>query len=68
MSKVLVYIIESEAGWGSKVDETLEFDTQEEAENYVKEYNNKYNPPRAVTPSWYMFARLAKDDSFGMAR
>jgi hypothetical protein len=55
--KTRVYIIESEAGWGSKVDEVKEFDTREEAEKFTKEYNDKYNPP-GPTPSWYMIARI----------
>ncbi len=50
-----VDIIESEAGWGSKVDDTITFPTKEEAVAYVKYYNDKYNPP-GPTPSWYMYA------------
>jgi hypothetical protein len=64
-----VYIIESEAGWGQKVEETLEFPTREEAEKYCREYNNKHNPPRDATPGWYMYARLEGQDPFsGMLR
>jgi hypothetical protein len=55
--KTRVYIIESDRGWGSKVDEVKEFDTPEEAKNFVKEYNDKYNPP-GPTPDWYMIAQL----------
>lgn len=51
-----VDIIESEAGWGSKVDETIYFDNEAEARKYVKEYNEKYNPP-GPTPDWYMVAQ-----------
>jgi len=51
-----VDIIESEAGWGSKVDETLYFDDEPSAKQYVKEYNDKHNPP-GPTPSWYMIAQ-----------
>lgn len=56
--KYKVYIMEYERGWGSKVDETLEFDTQEEQEKYIKEYNEKYNPPMPFgqAPDWYMVA------------
>ena len=50
-----VDIIESERGWGSKIDDSLYFDNEEEARQYAKEYNEKYNPPGPV-PDWYMFA------------
>lgn len=51
-----VKIIESEAGWGSKVDDTLYFDNEAEARLYVKEYNNKWNNTTEV-PDWYMVAQ-----------
>ena len=53
-----VFIIESEAGWGQRVDEIMEFDTKEEAEKYVKDYNGRYNTADSA-PSWYMRAELA---------
>jgi len=62
-----VYIIESERGWGQKIDETKEFDTHEEAEKYVREYNQKHNPV-GPAPDWYMYAKLASDNGFGMMR
>ena len=34
-----VVIIESERGWGSKVDDELYFDNEAEAREYVREYN-----------------------------
>ena len=49
-----VDIIESERGWGQKVDDVKFFDTLEEAETFVKEYNAKNNLP--YVPDWYMFA------------
>lgn len=55
--EVKVYIIESEAGWGQKVDEVKEFPSVEEAEAFCREYNSKNNLP--TTPDWYMYARLA---------
>ena len=55
-----VDIIESEAGWGQKIDETIQFDKLEEAEKFVYDYNQKYNPPKENTPSWYMIAVLRK--------
>jgi len=53
-----VDIIESERGWGSKVDETLYFDNQAEAVKYAEDYNKKYNTATEV-PDWYMYARYA---------
>lgn len=57
-----VFIIESELGWGQKVDEVLEFPTKEEAEKFCKIYNDKYNPP-GPAPNWYMYARLEDEIS-----
>lgn len=53
-----VNIIESERGWGSKIDETLYFDNEEEARQYAIDYNNKYNTAKEV-PDWYMVAEYA---------
>jgi len=64
---IKVYIIESEAGWGQKVDEVKEFDTREEAEQFCRDYNNKHNPPSNNTPDWYMYAKL-EGQGFGMLR
>lgn len=50
-----VNIIESESGWGSKIDEIKYFDNEQEAREFVKSYNDKYNPPGPV-PDWYMIA------------
>jgi hypothetical protein len=55
-----VVIIESEAGWGSKVDDELYFDNEPEAIQYVKDYNDRHNPPLKKgesVPSWYMIAQ-----------
>lgn len=54
---VKVLIIESERGWGAKVDEVKEFDTKELAEAFIKEYNSKNTED--TVPDWYMYARLA---------
>jgi hypothetical protein len=45
MEKVKVEIIESERGWGSKVDEVKYFEasTVEEATKLAKDFCNKYN-------------------------
>ena len=50
-----VVIIESERGWGQKVDETIYYDNEAEAKQFVKDYNEKYNPP-GPAPDWYMMA------------
>lgn len=55
----IVDIVESERGWGSKVDETIYFDIEVEAKKYVEDYNAKYNPPLKpgeMAPDWYMIA------------
>jgi len=64
---VKVLIIESERGWGQRIDEVKEFPTQEAAYQFCKDYNNKYNPI-GETPDWYMYARLENQEEFGMIR
>lgn len=57
-----VNIIESERGWGSKIDETIYFDNEAEARQYAKAYNDKHNPPLKPgegVPDWYMIAEYA---------
>lgn len=49
-----VDLIEYERGWGSKVDDTLYFDNEEEAREYVSKFNAK-NTAKEV-PDWYMIA------------
>ena len=51
-----VDIVEYKRGRGSKVDETLYFDNEKEAKEYVHTYNQKYNPP-GPAPDWYMIAQ-----------
>ena len=53
--KTKVLMIESEAGWGQRVDETKEFDTREEAVKWANAYNKKWNN-EPKTPSWYIKA------------
>ena len=50
-----VTVIESERGWGQRVDEYRRFETKEEAQKWVKDYN-KDNNLRDV-PDWYMYAQ-----------
>lgn len=64
MKAFKAYVIEGEAGWGTKIDETLEFPTAEERDAWVKAYNEKYNPDLGKTsrvPDWYMIAKSASD-------
>jgi hypothetical protein len=49
-----VDIIESERGWGQKLDETLYFDNEPEAREYVRKYNSQNTAKE--TPDWYMYA------------
>ncbi len=49
-----VHIIESERGWGQKLDETKYFDSEQSAKDFVTQYNAKNDAP--VTPDWYMYA------------
>ena len=57
-SKYRVYIIESEAGWGSKVDGHRDFDSFEEANNYYTDYNKQNNQDKV--PSIYLRAEKPK--------
>ena len=50
------YKVYSERGWGQRVDEVLEFDTWQEAIDYVKDYNAKNTED--IVPDWYMYAKL----------
>ena len=54
---IRVAIIESERGWGQKVDEVKYFHSIEEAEKFVREFN-AVNDAGAV-PEWYMYAEIA---------
>ena len=49
-----VDLIEYERGWGSKVDETLYFDNEAEAREYVAKFNAKNTETQV--PDWYMIA------------
>ena len=49
-----VGIIESERGWGQKLDESRFFDTETDALSFCKKYNT-YNTEE-VAPDWYMQA------------
>lgn len=49
-----LYIVESERGWGQRVDEVMKFNTYDEADKYKKEFNAKNNLD--YVPDWYMYA------------
>jgi hypothetical protein len=49
-----VIIIESERGWGTKVDEVKYFDSEGDAIRFVNDYNKDLP---AHVPDWYMMAR-----------
>lgn len=57
-TKVLtkVVIIESERGWGQKIDEVKYFDNKEEAEKFVDDFNKDL--PAGLAPDWYMMAYI----------
>lgn len=59
VKRFAVNLIESERGWGSKVDSTSYFKTLEEAKKFVKKFNSKNNEP--VVPDWYMYAEDPKE-------
>lgn len=65
---VKVFIIESEVGWGRKIDEVKEFPDQESAEKFCKDYNTKHNPVSNTTPEWYMYAEVENQKQYGMLR
>lgn len=50
-----VEIIESERGWGSKIDEIREFNDKKSALEFIREFNSKNNSD--TVPDWYMYAQ-----------
>lgn len=52
--KFVVNIIESEAGWGQRVDEVKKFNSASKAYEFVEEFNSKNN--KETVPEWYMYA------------
>jgi hypothetical protein len=57
--KFTAVIIESERGWGQKVDEVREFDTEKERDDFIKEFNSHNTETSA--PDWYMKAERGRD-------
>lgn len=56
-----VTIIESERGWGQRVDEVKEFKSYEEAKKYQIEFNAQND--KDYVPDWYMYAQDPYFDS-----
>jgi hypothetical protein len=60
-SKIKVVIIESERGWGRKVNSVKYFPTHKAAEKFVAKYNQKNIDDWEKThtvPDWYMVAQI----------
>ena len=51
-----VAIVESEIGWGQRVDEIKEFKNRTAAETFVRKFNERNNKDQV--PDWYMFAEI----------
>lgn len=59
-NQTTVQIVESERGWGQKVDEELLFDKREDAKAFVDAFND--SQPQTTdgsAPDFYVYARLA---------
>lgn len=53
-AKYRVVFMEYERGWGSRFDSEEFYDTYEEAEKRMREFNSKNN--EISVPDWYMVA------------
>jgi hypothetical protein len=62
---VKVYIVESEAGWGRRIDEAVEFITREEAVQYAEEYNRSFNSG-PIRSEWSMIAKVEREDGYSV--
>jgi hypothetical protein len=60
-----VYLVESEAGWGRRIDEEVEFMTREEAVRYTEEYNRAFNSG-PIRSEWSMIAMVERDDGYSV--
>lgn len=56
-----VFIVESEAGWGRRIDEEVEFTSREEAERYADECNGAFERGAAGSES-SMAAKVERAD------
>ena len=53
---IKVIIIESERGWGQRIDEIKEFDDRKEAEAFCESLNKQNDKP--YVPDWYIYAKI----------
>lgn len=53
-----VEIIESEKGWGQRVDEVRYFPTREKAQKFIDKHNEQNK--EAYVPHYYFYARLVE--------
>jgi hypothetical protein len=60
-----VYLVESEADRGRRIDEEVEFMTREEAVRYAEEYNRSYNSG-PIRSEWSMIAIVERDDGYSV--
>jgi hypothetical protein len=52
-------LIESERGWGQRVDEVKEFKTEKARDKFIKEFNAQNTASSA--PDWYMYAEKGEN-------
>jgi hypothetical protein len=57
--EVKVAIIESERGWGQRIDEIRKFPSMEDAKIFVNEYNS--HNTKEFVPDWYMYTEILKN-------
>jgi len=60
--KEVVYtavLIESERGWGQRVDEVKEFKSEKKRDEFITKFNAKNNEP--TVPDWYMYAEKGQN-------
>ena len=53
-----VVIVESERGWGRRIDERKKFKTRKAAEAFCRKFNAPNKPGQA--PDWYMQAEIVE--------
>lgn len=51
---IKVPVIESERGWGSKIDDHMVCISEDEAKVFIKDFNSINN--ESSVPDWYMYA------------
>lgn len=51
---VKIPVIESEAGWGAKIDDYMVCLSNEDGQKFIESFNSKNTESK--TPDWYMYA------------